>query len=96
MVDCICGLTRGQMVRSRSDAADSGDDTGQFFYRSSFTEFLKTAKFRNLEISIGYLSVIIEKNLYFPVPLESGYGVDGNLCHSLRTPFTLRETFPFE
>jgi hypothetical protein len=35
LINGIDGLTRGQMVSRRSDAADPGNDSGKFFHRPS-------------------------------------------------------------
>ena len=40
-VNSVYGLTRGQMVRRGSDAADAGDDPGKFLYRSPLAEDLE-------------------------------------------------------
>jgi hypothetical protein len=86
MVDSVCGLTRGQVMSPWSDTADSWHYPGQFLNRSALTEFLKATKLRYLEVSIGYIAIIIEKNLYLTVSLESGYRVDTNLFHSISSP----------
>ena len=67
MVDSVCGLTRGQVMSPWSDTADSGHYPGQLLNRSALTEFLKATKLRYLEVCIGYIAIIVEKNLYLTV-----------------------------
>src|SRR4030042_3805621 len=81
MVDCIGGLTRGHMMGTRSDAADTRHDARQFFYGPALAELLKAAKLRYLEVGILNLTVTIEKNLYLAVSFKPGYGVDTNLSN---------------
>ena len=62
-INSIYGLTRGQMVRGGSDAADSWDDPGKFLHRSSQTEDFEPSQLRDLKISIFHIPVVVQKNL---------------------------------
>jgi len=68
LVYSINGLTRGQMVRRGSDAADSWDDPGKFLHWSSQTEDLEPSQLRDLKVSIFHIPVVIQKNLDLPMP----------------------------
>jgi hypothetical protein len=72
LVNGIYGLTRGQMVCRRSDAADSGNDSGKYFHRSSQTEDLESSQFRNLKVSVLHISLVVQKNLDLAVSFQSG------------------------
>jgi len=55
------------MMSTRANPADAGSYPRQFLNWPSLTEFLKTTKLWYLEIGILYLTLVIEKNLYFAV-----------------------------
>ncbi len=82
LIHCICGLTRGQVVYAWSNTADPRNHTRNLLYRHSFDEFLKSAQFRNLEIAVGYASILCEKDVNFSVSLKPGYGINRNAFHS--------------
>jgi hypothetical protein len=67
LVNGIYGLTRGQVVCRRSDAADPGNDPGDFLNGSPQTEDLKSPQLRDLEVSIFNVSLVVQKNLNLPV-----------------------------
>jgi len=50
-----------------SDAADSGNDPGKYFYGSPQTEDLEPSQFRDLKVSIFNVSLVIQKYLDLPV-----------------------------
>jgi hypothetical protein len=72
LVNGIYGLTRGQMVRRRSDAADSGNDSGKFLHRPSQTEDFESSQLRDLKISIFHIPLVVQKNLDLPMSFQSG------------------------
>jgi hypothetical protein len=63
LVNSVNGLTRGQVMCRGSDAADPRDDPGKFLHRSSQTEDFESSQLRDLKISIGNVSLIVQKNL---------------------------------
>jgi hypothetical protein len=68
LVNSIYGLTRGQMVCRRSDAADSGNDPGKFLHRPSQTEDFESSQLRDLKVSIFHIPLVVQKNLDLPMP----------------------------
>lgn len=71
-------LRRTNMVCGRADTADFRRQAGHFFRRPASDEDFKTSQFGHLEESSLYISALIEKNLYLPVPFESREGIDRN------------------
>jgi hypothetical protein len=63
LINSIYGLTRGQMVCRRSDAADPRDDPGKDFHRSSQAEDLESSQFRDLKVSVLHVPLVVQKNL---------------------------------
>jgi hypothetical protein len=63
LINGIYGLTRGQMVCPRSDAADPRDDPGKDFHRSSQAEDLVSSQFRDLKVSVLHIPLVVQKNL---------------------------------
>jgi hypothetical protein len=76
LVHGICGLTRGQVVYGRSNAADPRHNARYLLDRHPFNELLESAQFRYLEVTVRYTSVICEKNVNFSVALKPCNGVD--------------------
>jgi hypothetical protein len=72
LVNSVNGLTRGQMVCRRSDATDSGNDSGKLLYRSSQTEDLESSELRDLKVSIFHVPLVVQKNLDLPMSFQSG------------------------
>jgi hypothetical protein len=72
LVNSVYGLTRGQMVCRRSDAADPGNDPGKNFYRSSHAEDFESSQFRDLEIGIFNIPLVVQENLDLAVSFQSG------------------------
>jgi hypothetical protein len=77
----IYGLTRGQMMGGRSNAADSRYYTRHFLNWHSLNELFKTAQFWNLEIAVGHASIISEENVNFSMSFESCNGINRNAFH---------------
>jgi hypothetical protein len=71
LVNGIYGLTRGQMVRRGSDAADPGDDSWKFLHRSSQTEDFESSEFRDLKVSVLHISLVVQKNVDLAVSFQS-------------------------
>jgi len=63
LVNSIYGLTRGQMVRRGSDAADPWDDSWKFLHWSSQTEDFESSQFRDLKVSVLHAPLVVQKNL---------------------------------
>jgi hypothetical protein len=72
LINGIYGLTRGQMVCPRSDATDPRDDPGKDFHGSSQAEDLESSQFRDLEVSIFHIPLVVQKNLDLAVSFQSG------------------------
>ena len=81
LVNGVNGLTRGQVMGGRSDAADSGDNPRDLFYRSSQTEDLKSPQLRNLKIGIFNIPLIVQKKFNLPMSFQSGDWIDRYLFH---------------
>jgi hypothetical protein len=56
-----------QMVRPRTNAADTRDDTRKLLYRSSDTEFLEAAKLYNIDEGVRNVAAVIK--VYWRDPL---------------------------
>ena len=69
LVNGIYGLTRGHVMSSGSDAADSWNDPGKYFHWSPQTEDLKSSQLRDLKVGIFNVSQVVQKNLNLPVSL---------------------------
>ena len=65
-----------------SDAADPRNHARNFLYRHSLDEFLESAQFGNLEVAVGYASVVCEKDVNFSVSFKPCYGINRNAFHS--------------
>jgi hypothetical protein len=63
LINGIYGLTRGQMVCRRSDAADPRDDSRKFLYRPSQAEDLEPSQLRDLKVGIFHVPLVVQKNL---------------------------------
>ena len=72
LVNDVYGLTRGQMVCRRSDAADSGNDSRKFLHWSSQTEDLESSQLGDLKVGVFHVPLVVQKNLDLPVPFQSG------------------------
>ncbi len=72
LVNGVYGLTRGQMVCRRSDAADSGNDSRKFFHRSSQTEDLESSQLRDLKVSVFHVALVVQEDLDLPMPFQPG------------------------
>ena len=72
LVNGVYGLTRGQMVCCRSDAADSWDDSRKLLHRSSQTEDFEYSQLRDLKVGVFNVSLVVQKNLDLPMPFQSG------------------------
>jgi hypothetical protein len=59
LVNGIYGLTRGQMVCRRSDAADPGNDPGKYFHGSPQAEDLESSQLGDLKVSIFNISLVV-------------------------------------
>jgi len=81
LVNGIYGLTRGQMVCRRSDAADSGNDPGKLLHRPSQAENFESSQFRDLKVSIFHIPFVVQKNLDLPVSFQSGDRIDRYRFH---------------
>ena len=62
----------------RADAADPIRDQRHLFNRTSDDESFEAAQLRDLEIRIGYVSLIVEEDLDFAVTFKTGYGINTN------------------
>ena len=69
LVNAIYGLTRGQVMCRRSDAADPGNDPWKLLHWSSQTEDFESSQLRDLKVSIFYIPLVVQKNLNLPVSL---------------------------
>ncbi len=67
MVNSVRGLTRGQMMRPRSDTAYARDYPRQLFNRSALAEFLKTAKLWYLKIGILHITLLVQEDFNLTV-----------------------------
>ena len=67
LVNSVNGLTRGHVMGSGSDAADSGNDPGKFLHRSSQTEDLESSQFGDLKVSVFHIPLVVQKYLDLPV-----------------------------
>jgi hypothetical protein len=72
----VYGLTRGQMVYGRSNAADARHYARDLLYGHALHEFLEAAKFRHLEIAVGYTAVVVQEDVNLPVALQTRNGVN--------------------
>jgi len=82
LINGVCGLTRGHMVRAWSDTADTGHNARQFFYRASLAEALKTPQLRDLEVGILNLAILVEEDFYLAMAFQASYRINGNSWHS--------------
>jgi hypothetical protein len=57
------------MVGLGAYTADAVGDPGHLFRRATYGELLKTTKFWDLEIGVGYIAIIIEEDFNFAVAL---------------------------
>jgi hypothetical protein len=67
LVNSINGLTRGHVMSSGSDAADSSNDSRKLLHWSSQTEDLESSQLRDLKVSIFYIPLVVQKNLNLPM-----------------------------
>jgi hypothetical protein len=81
VVYCICGLARGHVMSARSDTAYTGYYTGHLLNRPALAELLEAAKLGDLEVGIGNITVVVEKDLNLAVPFKPGYRVNCDLLH---------------
>jgi hypothetical protein len=65
-----------------ADATNTLGDAGHFGIRPTFAEFLKTAKFDDVELRVDDVAGVVHKNADFGVTLNSGHGInDDSLGH---------------
>jgi hypothetical protein len=69
-------------VYAWSNTADPRNYTRNLLDRHPFDEFFESAQFRNLEVAVGYTSVVCEKYINFSMSLKPGYGINRNAFHS--------------
>jgi hypothetical protein len=67
------------VVGTRTNAADLRRNPGQLFHRTPFTKLLESPELDDLEVSVGYIPFIIEKNVDLSVPFEPGYRRNSDL-----------------
>ena len=96
MIDRVRGLTRGHMVRARSDTADTRHYPGHFFNRSALAELLEAAQLGYLKVGIAHTPIVVQENLYLTVSLQPGNGVNTYLVHFASSLASMRFRFSIE
>jgi hypothetical protein len=70
LVDGICSLTRGYMMCAWSNTTDTGDDARHLLNGAAFAEALEAAQLGYLQIGVLNLAVIVQEDLYLPMPFQ--------------------------
>jgi hypothetical protein len=87
----IYGLTRGQMMDSRSNAADARHHARDFFHGHALDELLEPAEFGDLKVGVGHAAFVVEEDLDLPVSFQARDGIYGNPLHRV---FLLKSDAP--
>ncbi len=74
----VDGLRAGHVVARRADAADARDDARQLLDRPALDEPFEAAELGDLEVTVLYRALVVEKDLDLAVALEPGDGVDAD------------------
>jgi len=86
VIDRVAGLGRGHHVRFRTDAANARRDPRHLLDRTADAELLEAAEFRDLEIGVGNVALVVEDDGDLAVTFEPGDGIDGDRFHLTRLP----------
>ena len=82
MIDRIRSLGSSHVMRLGADTADAVCQKWHLLHGTSNTEAFKAAQFRDLEVGVGDVAFIVQKDLDLAVAFEAGDGVNCNsLCH---------------
>jgi hypothetical protein len=73
--------------RVPDDPAAEDQGVGHLFDRPADAEALKTAQLRNLEISVGDISFLIQEDFDFTVTFQPGDRIDGDSFHFITFRF---------
>ena len=80
--DGVAGLGGRQQMAHRTDAADPRRDAGHFIVGTALAEFFKAAKLHDMELGVGDVAFIVEKDADLGVPFDAGHGINEDaFCH---------------
>ena len=74
-------LGRGHVMRLRADAADAIGQVGHVLGRTPHAKLLKSSQLGNLQIDVGNVPLVVEKNVDFPVAFQASDRIDGYAFH---------------
>jgi hypothetical protein len=77
----VQGLGGCHMVGFGADSADALGYLRHILGRASLRKFLETPQFRNLEINIGYATIVVKEDGNFAMAFEPGDGVYHYFLH---------------
>ena len=80
------GLDRGHVMSFRAHATDAIGDHRHVFGRPAHTELLEAPQLGNLEVGVGDVAVLIEKDVDFSVPFQPGNRIDRDPPHCALPP----------
>ena len=97
VIEHVQRLGRRHVVRFRADAADAVGDARHFFGGAAHAELLEAAQFRNLEIGVGDIALLVQEDLDLAVPFQAGDGIDGDSFVAIACAHaTASLPFPFD
>jgi hypothetical protein len=74
------------VVSFRTDSADAASDVRHVLGAPADAELLEAAEFRNLEVSIGYIPVLVEKYFDGAVAFQARNGINADAFHAVLPP----------
>ena len=86
VIDGIHSLGSRHVVRLGADTANAVGQEGHFLHGATNAETFETAQFRDLEVSIGNIAFLVEKDLDLAMAFQPGDGINGNPLH-IHHPF---------
>jgi hypothetical protein len=76
MIDSIHSLRSSHMMGFRAYTTDTVGENGYFLHLSANTEALETAQFRDLEVGIGEITLVIEEYIDLAMTFQTSDRVD--------------------
>ena len=79
--DHVAGLSRGDEVADRANAANAGHQRGHLLNWPALAEFLEPAELGDVELRVLHLSVVTQSDRDFGMAFDAGYGIDRDSWH---------------
>ena len=77
----VQSLRGRHVMRLGANAADPGREVGHILDDAALAELLKSAQLGDLQVAVGHISLVVQKDVDLAVTFQPRDGIDGNAFH---------------